>query len=74
MARRSCSAVPRRTNSSKSAYAATARHSGLPSRVEPHWPSCGRPEAGPQRWFQVSIIEYHDTIRDHGLRTKPNDQ
>ena len=36
--------------------------------------SCGRPEAGPQRWFQVSIIEYHETIRDHGFRTNPNDQ
>ena len=46
----------------------------LPSRIEPCLTSCGLPLAGPWRRSQAEIMEYHETIRAHGLRTKPNDQ
>ena len=65
--------MPRSTNSSKPEYAAAARHMSLP-RIFTAASPCGLPLDGPHSRSQSSIIDHHDTIRAHGLRTNANDQ
>ena len=65
--------MPRSTKASKSSYAAAARHMSLPRIFSASVP-CGLPLDGPHSRSQSWIIDHHETIRAHGLRTKANDQ
>ena len=45
------------------------------SQKEFRWrPVMSLPDRGPLNLFQRSIIDHHETIRTHGLRTKPKVQ